>query len=537
MATTDRVSIIDPTSISFESIRDDLNAYLGSRDDAEAWESFRVSGPGQTMIELMAGMGTMLNFHAMGARRESDLFSLKLKDSAILLAGNLGYPVNRNITPRLKVTLSSSIGSVTWDRTNPFATYGGRNISFLNTSEITSTSKEYEVVVGDWNSYSYVAPLEGKFTRLLITVDDPEKIDNDRDSILLPGSVYDTTVNNETNELYINGVKQTLVKYAEDLITPVDELDAGIGRIHTATHPSGLILSFGDDVIGRSLKKDDVLLFNYLTTNGPLDVTSLDVEDLVPEGGIVVEAVSIEEPGYLADSLDKIVCTAPGYFAAKRRMVTGVDHENILLSYAGDLISAKYKKKEAECCTAQISYLFLDEHIIGDSEETRIHTYLDRFKLVGEKIELIDPVKIGLDFKLDVKMEEGYDANTIAQSITSLVNKWTMKLGYTYRPGRIIRDIGNLDGVVRVYLEGPVSDRSLDFNEYIKLEKLSLSIDTDIETLNVVVPTDLGFIEDWVAVTSYVQDQLVYNNDTIYKAKADFTSGATFDSNNWDEFI
>ena len=127
--------IIDPTSISFSTIKADLNEYIKSRDDYYKWKTFLESGPGQTEVELLAGFGTMLNFHSIGSRRESSLFTCKLYNTAVALAMNLDYPVNRISSVRIDLTLrlSPTLGPITWNKETPIAYLDGNPISLLNT--------------------------------------------------------------------------------------------------------------------------------------------------------------------------------------------------------------------------------------------------------------------------------------------------------------------------------------------------------------------------------------------------------------------
>ena len=83
-------AIIDPKSLSFESIKQDLINYVQSRPDYAKWQDFYEGGAGTTQLELFAGVATFLSFHAIGARRETYIETRKLRSSAINICTTLG---------------------------------------------------------------------------------------------------------------------------------------------------------------------------------------------------------------------------------------------------------------------------------------------------------------------------------------------------------------------------------------------------------------------------------------------------------------
>ena len=98
---TNQFQIIDPTSLSFNSILEDLNEYR-KFTEASKWKdlSFRA---GTTQTELLAGLGTFLGF-TPGARRESYLDSCRLYTSAVNICNINGYSV-QSFSPESKVNL------------------------------------------------------------------------------------------------------------------------------------------------------------------------------------------------------------------------------------------------------------------------------------------------------------------------------------------------------------------------------------------------------------------------------------------------
>ncbi len=106
--------VTDPKSVSFSSIRSDLMTYLQSKSDYLRWKDFYNSSAGQVLIELIAGMGAMLQHKAVVGRRETFLPYMQNRSSAVARAEAGGYSCDRgknvhltfSITPNVTTSLS-----------------------------------------------------------------------------------------------------------------------------------------------------------------------------------------------------------------------------------------------------------------------------------------------------------------------------------------------------------------------------------------------------------------------------------------------
>lgn len=156
------------------------------------------------------------------------------------------------------------------------------------------------------------------------------------------------------------------------------------------TSSDGVFLIFGDNVFGRKVGIGDQVRFSYLSSQGrlPIGVTgqeflaeaSWTVKD-TSGNSVSPDMIEVVTPGYNEDTKDKIRSLLPGYFAARRRMLTREDHIAVLMSYL-DVVSASVAKKNTEdehceCCVILMSYLFGDEHLLFPLSLRR--TSLQRF--------------------------------------------------------------------------------------------------------------------------------------------------------------
>lgn len=463
---TNQFQIIDPTSLSFNSILEDLNEYIANLPEASKWKDFYLSGAGTTQTELLAGLGTFLGFHSLGARRESYLDSCRLYTSAVNICNIVGYPVQRVSAPRVKVNFYLPI-STFWDRTIPLFYFRGRSISLLYSQTIPGGTNEIECVVGDWKNSTFTSTTNEKFTNTLIM-----------------DTGIDTNLFEDTLELFINGVPKTLIRYADEFLPH---------NVMVKTYSGGVLLVFGDGYIGYQLRVNDVVEFNYINTTGVIGVTGIQPGELTKNLECTINSVQILNPGYEQDSIPKLAAVAPGYLTAKRRMVTGSDHVYIFMNYSGSLISANYKKDTEGCCTMLLSYLFVDEHLASNPEKTTMYDFLTQYKMIGEQIILVDPKLIGVEMKMVCIVEEGVGQTAIEDLIKETVAKYTMKLGTTFHIGQVTSEVSRVDGVNRVYLVRPVSDKTLEFDRYLKLVSLEVIVTANQDYVVDIDPSNNGY--------------------------------------------
>jgi hypothetical protein len=337
----------------------------------------------------------------------------------------------------------------------------------LYSQTIPGGTNEIECVVGDWKTSSFVSTTNEKFTNTLIL-----------------DTGIDTNLFGDTLELFINGVPKTLIKYADEFLPD---------NVLIKTYSGGILLVYGDGVIGYQLRVNDNVEFNYINTEGVLGVTGIQPAELTKNLDCTINSVQILNPGYQADTINKMAATAPGYLTSKRRMVTGSDHVYIFLNYSGSLISSNYKKDTEGCCTMLLSYLFADEHIATNPEKEAMWSYLEQYKMIGEQIILVDPKLIGIEMKMVCIVEEGVTQTEIEDLIKETVSKYTMKLGTTFHIGQVTSEVSRLDGVFRVYLVRPVSDKTLEYDRYLKLVSLEVIVTANKDYVVEIDPNNNGY--------------------------------------------
>ena len=65
--------IINPLSISYESIKGDLLNYITAKPEQDGWADYFATSAGTAIIELIAALGAFYIYHFIMGRRESYL--------------------------------------------------------------------------------------------------------------------------------------------------------------------------------------------------------------------------------------------------------------------------------------------------------------------------------------------------------------------------------------------------------------------------------------------------------------------------------
>lgn len=98
--------IIKNKSQSFEQIVIDLNVYLRSLPDWASWQDYYKTGSGQTIIELIAGLGTQLFYFINVLRQETYLQTAMSRSSVIGISQMLGYSAGRGNAVKAEITVT-----------------------------------------------------------------------------------------------------------------------------------------------------------------------------------------------------------------------------------------------------------------------------------------------------------------------------------------------------------------------------------------------------------------------------------------------
>ena len=97
--------IINPLSISYESIKGDLLNYITAKPEQDGWADYFATSAGTAIIELIAALGAFYIYHFIMGRRESYLSTCNNYSSALGSAEDSGYSASRGINSIVKLKI------------------------------------------------------------------------------------------------------------------------------------------------------------------------------------------------------------------------------------------------------------------------------------------------------------------------------------------------------------------------------------------------------------------------------------------------
>jgi hypothetical protein len=150
--------IIDPQSVSFPQILQDLIDYRDSRPDADKWNTFFESGTGQTVTEKIAALGAFLAYKTISGRRENYLLHAENKSSTIGISQSLGYSTFRGRNVHLTLTVTPTVTTVLPKYTSVGVVKDQDMVVLEDTPLTANVQQEIEVVIGNLGAEELTVP-------------------------------------------------------------------------------------------------------------------------------------------------------------------------------------------------------------------------------------------------------------------------------------------------------------------------------------------------------------------------------------------
>lgn len=309
---------LSQTKPDFESLVIQLQLFLNSR---ATWADLLTSSTGQTLIEMMAAVGTFNQFAIEVAAREGFLDTAVRESSVYAITRMLGVRISRKNPAGCDVTLTRT-GDTTYAKLLPkFTKFVLNDQSYFNRSPIifeagssTVTAKLYE---GTLKVQSFAADSTA-FREIYLNE---------------PGFVVS---NQDVEVVMVDNLRDP------DLWTVIDDgiwtADATDKVYYDATSGDGdAILAFGDGYSGKLPSVGSTIQVTYAITTGSvannggenLEVKCVEYDYI---SGVTISKItggSDEKPASYYKSM------APYIFRAKKRAVTPLDYKAISSDYPG----------------------------------------------------------------------------------------------------------------------------------------------------------------------------------------------------------
>ena len=409
---------INVTELDFDNIKQNLKTFMQSQAEFSDYNF-----EGSALSVLLDTLAYNTHYNAVLAHllaNESFLDSAIKRTSVVSLAKNLGYtPRSRRCpvgTLTFTITPSGAYTSSTYTlpRDTVFtSSLNGTTYTFVPSEAVTATLQN----VSGTNKFvfSNLKLKEGKriSNSFLITTN------KELDPVIIPNKDVDTSTLRV--RVQTSGSNFNIETYV--LHTGILDIDETSKVYFLEETIEGLYsITFGDDVIGKKLTAGNVVIVDYINTNG---VTANGAKTFTCSatltGGGEIKAYSgnvAAAGGQNKESIDSIKINAPKYNSARERAVTASDYKSLILASNENIQSCSVWGGESNDPPIYGKVFISLDPIAGQlisqqDKDNIVSNIIDPKGSIGILPEFVDPEYTFITLKVSVVY------NTNATSLTS----------------------------------------------------------------------------------------------------------------------
>ena len=409
---------INVTELDFDNIKQNLKTFMQSQAEFSDYNF-----EGSALSVLLDTLAYNTHYNAVLAHllaNESFLDSAIKRTSVVSLAKNLGYtPRSRRCpvgTLTFTITPSGAYTSSTYTlpRDTVFtSSLNGTSYTFVPSEAVTATLQN----VSGTNKFvfSNLKLKEGKriSNSFLITTN------KELDPVIIPNKDVDTSTLRV--RVQTSGSNFNIETYV--LHTGILDIDETSKVYFLEETIEGLYsITFGDDVIGKKLTAGNVVIVDYINTNG---VTANGAKTFTCSatltGGGEIKAYSgnvAAAGGQNKESIDSIKINAPKYNSARERGVTASDYKSLILASNENIQSCSVWGGESNDPPVYGKVFISLDPIAGQvitqqDKDNIVSNIIDPRGSIGILPEFVDPEYTFITLKVSVVY------NTNATSLTS----------------------------------------------------------------------------------------------------------------------
>lgn len=322
MANTDQKLVV--SELDFTQIKNNLKNYLRNQQEFTDFD-FEASGM-STLLDILAYNTHYMAFYNNMIANEMFLDTALLRDSVVSHAKMLGYTPVSSISPRATINLQITRPTgntqtvLTLPKFTRFQATPLNGVSYTFVNQETKTV-EYDPTCNRFcfdDLYIYQGqPLSYTFTY--------NSTNNPSQSFELPDSGIDTN----TLEVIVQESSTSLKSEKYLLATDATTVSSDAAVYYVDESRNGKYkIYFGDGVIGKSLDNGNIIVVNYIKTDGAASNKSNAFTLVDSVGGFtssIVYPVKAASGGTNQESVAKIRYSAPKTFASNNRGVTKDD--------------------------------------------------------------------------------------------------------------------------------------------------------------------------------------------------------------------
>lgn len=439
------------TKPDFESLVLQMQMYLSQK---ETWKDLLLSSTGETLIELMAAVGTFNQFGIESASRETFLSSAVRDSSIYAITRMLGVRITRKSPASVTATLIRSDSTVyprMIQRYNQWEINGSR---FFNRDAIYFGAGESTVQVQLYEGEIRTQTFEADSTVFKeIYLNEPGFVVSDRDVV-----VSVSNPNTGLMETWDSSDQGIWIAEANEKV------------YYDSTSGSGdTVLAFGDGQHGALPSMGGTISVMYVVTNGAVgnnggsgfSVSKIDDETVKGSTVSPISNGSDEKPASYYKSL------APHLYRARNRAVNPPDYKAIASSYPG--VASVTVQTQKDVAPNDLRWMnivricILPQHSdeFSTSAWTSFIEWFSNKAHAAVQILKQNPTKLEVDVAVEIAIHPTYtpaDLVLIVENrIKAIFDKDLDTLGKRIAYSDII-DACDIDGVDYVNISTPSSD-------------------------------------------------------------------------------
>ena len=461
---TDKLRV---TELDFDTIKTNLKNFFA---DQTEFTDYDFSGSGLSiLLDVLAYNTHYMAYYLNMVANEMYLDSATQRDSVVSLAKQLGY------TPRSKTSATATVNLSMVEASGVDTDFV--KIPAYTQFNVTSQGKSYTFYTLEDKTIVWSGSASGTertFSASNLSVTQGSKLSKE----------FTFTVNKNQRYILDNPGIDT------STLSVKVRASAGVNSFDTFTKYDGLLalnstsayyfvdevegqgyeISFGDGVYGKKLSAGNVIMIDYLTSDGndANGLTGLTLSSASQAWGedsngsstnitVTVTTATASSGGGDSETIDSIKYLAPQSYQHQNRAVTVEDYKAILSAKYSNIASLRVWGGETPEGKGDIGTVFIcikpiTGEQLSDVEKENVKTILDPYKVIGIKLDLKDYTVVGLKIDSSVKYNPSLTTEkgeTIKLKVIDAIKNYnTNRLGRfdgVFRYSQLVGDIDDAD--------------------------------------------------------------------------------------------
>lgn len=403
--------------VNFQQIRDNFKNYLKNQDQFTDI-NFDASGI-STLIDILTFNTYYNSFYVNMVSTESNLNTAQRRNSIVNLASTLNYiprsKTSAKMVGTIVVTPVNSSANITVPQYTRFnAVSDGITYAFITQEPHTFTAAsnytldDIQLIQGRFISQRYTVNIQDSSQRFLIS-----NANVDTATLNVRVQTSSTIGTLRVFESPANLVEVT----GESLVYFLKEVEDGLYEI-----------DFGDNILGVGLDNDNIVIIDYVVTEGETGNQIVAVSQASTVAGLeaiefTIDANTNSSGGEERETLERIKFAAPKSYASQNRAVTVEDYRAILLNspnvgsvsvWGGEDNDPPFYGRVFIAIKPSVG-----ENLTATEKDNITKTILYNKKIVTIQNEIIDPEFIFISIDAEVL----FDPNQSVATETSVKSK------------------------------------------------------------------------------------------------------------------